>query len=226
MTSDIVFFKLYCAEYFLKKIPSTLLLTDKAKYFETQLFIESFLFFIVASLDALYDEINKKLNLGINNYYLTKCLEDRLSKSTSNTARSILVELQRHTQPPKHNPPKQVTEQYAHDHARKYLDDSWGLDYWERFEKIKKGLFYEHTWNRKHSSLWELRTLRNQIAHGSLIKPSSEMGGKNRSAISLHLVKNAIKPYDMHFIFNPNQYFLKRFNNTKNLIKNIKQILS
>jgi len=221
---DVVLFKIACAEYFLEKISTIFLSNQDMLHFETEIVIESFLFFMVASLDAFYDEINKKLNLQIDNHNLTRDLKLKLCNSQSKISDLILIELQKYTQKPNHEE-KQITQHYAHDYARKYLNDSRGLDFWERFEN-RNGVFYEHIWERQNSSLWEIRRLRNQITHSSLIKPSSEIGGFNRSAISLHFINNANKPHEMHFIFNPSQYFTRSINDVKNLVESIRKIIT
>ena len=220
---DIISFKILCAEYFLEKIPNIFPSEHDPSYFETEMFMESFLFFIVASLDVLYSEINTKLKLGIYDHYLTRDLETTLEKSELKLSLLILIELQKYTQKPTHEE-KQTTREDAHIYAKKYLNDNWGLDFWQRFEN-RNGVFYEHIWNRQNSSLWEIRRLRNQITHGSTTKQSGEIGGYNRNALSIHLVNDAYKSHDMHFVFNLHQYFTKCVVDVQNLVKSVRKIL-
>lgn len=225
LLQDVVMLKIFCVEYFLQKIPQRFPQDQEfPSRLEAEIFIEAILFFGVAALDALYDEINKKLQLGIDNYYLTRDLESKLQTTQSEKHALILAELQKYNQKPTHTE-RIVTREYSHEYAKKYLNDNWGLDYWERFEN-RNGTFYEHVWNREYSSLWELRKLRNQITHGSVIKRSGEFGGKNRSAVTVHLVKEAHEGREMHFVFNPHEYFENSLNDIKKLVESIRAILN
>ncbi|MGI0021863.1 MAG: hypothetical protein ACRD9Q_03280, partial [Nitrososphaeraceae archaeon] len=85
-----------------------------------------------------------------------------------------------------------------------------------------------HIWHREKSSLWELKQLRNEVAHGLVIKQSREqINHFAHDAISVKLeLDDNFHNHNMHFVYNPKEYFTKSFKDLNNLIKSVQTNLS
>lgn len=219
-------FKFLAAGTMLKKIPNHVPLQVQTKrHFEMEISIESFLFFIISAIDIVFAGINKKMSLNIPSTSVTsKRLVRELKKKKSQKSKIIISELQKYCKAPQHRSTP-TTKKTANEYSRKYLNGSLGLDFWSIFEN-RKGRWFRHTWDRSNSSVWELRRLRNQITHSSLLYQSGDRGTvKSRDAITLHLVNEASKPHEMYFIYNPKKYFSISFADSVNLSHGIGKCL-
>lgn len=223
---DPVNFKFVAAGTILEKVPNYVPLQLQTRaHFDMELAVESFLFFAVSAMDIVFSEVNKKMSLNIPDTYVTGTrLVRELKKKKPPKSEIIISELEKHCQPPKHmiSP---TTQESAHEYSEKHLNGSLGLDFWSIFEN-RMGSWFKHEWDRSSSSLWEIRQLRNQITHGTLLKQSGERGTvKPRDAITVHLVKNATKAHEMHFIYDPKTYFSKAFSDSMELANGIRRNL-
>lgn len=218
-------FKIQAAKLFLEKLPTQMpLKIEEIDHFKTEINIECFLFMSISAIDISYMKINSSL-LGISNGYITeKSLQCKLKKINSKKTIKVFDILQNHITKPSHME-KSVTKAFANEYSEKFLAGSLGLDFWSKFEN-RKGNWFMHEWNRDKSSVWEIRKLRNQITHGSILKQSGERGTvMPRDPITLHLTNNSTKTHEMDFIYNPKEYFMKSYNKVLEMLNEINHAL-
>jgi len=219
---DPIKFKIHSANYYLSLIPNFVPMDDfPEERVLAERVMESFLYFALSSVDILYLEINQKLSLGISVKNLNaKSLNDGLSKSNLDESNKILNVLEDCSRQP-HHTEKPITEQYAKEQFGKL----YTLDYIAKYENRNGKRFY-HEWNREKSWLWELRLLRNQITHRSLLSRMAIRGDENGDFLCVRLDYSAKLSYEMFFVANPNDYFSKNLKRIEELITTIRTILS
>jgi len=223
-------FKILAAKFFLEKIPSIVPLeVNVEERLHAEINIESFLFFAIGAIDLLYKKINEKLNLPLPAHAvklgtLTKELRKVIAKENSEMAKKLLNEFALYTKEPEYvlkKTTKEIASQYAEDN----LNGVMGLEFWTRFEN-RNGEWFEHLWNRKNSSLWELKELRNSTTHGTILSQSREQINKlSRDGIGLKLTRNVQSHHDKYFILDPHEYFVKSLEIVIEYILKIEKIL-
>ena len=215
-------FKIHAAEYYLEKIPHFVPMDDHPEdRFRTELLMESFLFFALGSADILHKEINTRLNLEISDSMLTiKKIKECLTNMHSEKAQRILNILDDCSTEPKHFE-KEISIEYNNSKFAT-LD---AMDFVSQYEN-RKGVRYEHRWERERSWLWELRLLRNQITHQSLFRRMGVRGSMNVDTLSISLRYGAKLPHEYHFVQDPHIYFSNSLKKIKKLISNISDILN
>ncbi len=225
--SDPIKFKILAAKIFLGKILTVVPLDSQIdESFDSELNIESFLFFTISAVDILYHKINKKLNLNIPESQVnTKNLKEELEKLGNKESKQVLDIINCYIEEPKHSEKSISKETYLDKFAETHKDDSMIMEFYSRFEN-RKGQYFEHFWDRTKSSLWELRTLRNQITHGSMLKGSGVRGTVEPSDYYMvNLKRNDATVRDNYHISNPHQYFSESLKNVEELISKIQSIL-
>lgn len=226
ITKKHIDFNLKSAQFFLDQIPHEVPLeihTEERNNAERN--SQCFLFFALSSIDSVYGIVNEQMGLGVPSHQISvKKLVEFLSAKTDEKSKNMLLEIQSCTQEPIHSE-FQTTKEIAMEYSEHELGGSLGLDYASIFENRNK-VFFKHSWNREKSFLWELRQLRNQITHGTVLKTGGERGTvKPRDAIIIRLKYDARKPHEMAFVFNPNDYFSISLNLISNHIYKILNIL-
>lgn len=219
-------FKIIAAKFFLKNIPTIVPLEINLNHrFLAEINIESFLYFSISSVDMAYGKINELLSLGIKPWQVSlKTLSEELQKKNESISQKILLELEKYTSEPTHTE-LQITKEKASEFAEENLDGILGLEFWSMFEN-RNGTWYEHNWERSKSSLWELRKLRNIIAHTTILRQSGERGTiPTRDALSIPLTDNPTQVYHRKFVYNPKEYFSNSISNVEKHITDLFQIV-
>ena len=200
---DPIKFKIHSVNYYLSQIPNFIpmeALPEEKILAERNM--ESFLYFALSAIDILHLEINQKLKLDISDKDITvRKLMDKLFELDFDKSIKILDILETCSLKPQHVE-ESITEQAANEQFVK-LDT---LDYLSKYENRNGHRFY-HEWNRKNSWLWELRLLRNQITHSSLLNRMALIGDVRQDFLCVRLDYNAKLSHEMVFVANPQEYF-------------------
>lgn len=221
-------FKLDSTDLFLEKIPDNVpLQLESENRVKCEINIQCFLFFSVGALDLCYQNVNMQLSLGIipHKFSFPKFREMLEEKQFSDIkAKLVLDELDKYTKYPSYET-HSTTQDYAYQYAEEYFGGNMGLEFWCRFENQNEN-WLEHIWNRKNSSLWELRKLRNDVTHGSILKQSREQNNSSaRDGIHVPL-RHDIKNFrDQFFVLNPKQYFKNSLRDINRHVDEIIRIL-
>lgn len=227
LLTDPVKLKIFCAEKYLETIPAIIPLDiyPKAKV-TAEMNMECFLFFTVGALDILFQEINKKLNLGIKqNRVRPDTIIQALKNNNTAKVKTTLDQFQKYFQPPEHVEKVISDEEFNMGFAR-YDDDMIG--FFTEYEN-RNGVKYQHIWNRSNSSLWMLRNQRNLITHESLLKHVGVRGTvPAEDYLRVRLVHNdqPTQMWDSVQYENPKEYFTEALNYLKSFVAAIKAILN
>jgi len=229
-TTKLIFdYKLCCAHWCLEKMPEKIPLEIEVEDRKiTEVLIESFLFFSISAFDIILKEINRELSLSIPDWKVTfSKIRKKLLSSKGKSLRidSILSEFDKYFTEPWYEE-KATTHENATNYAETVLNGKYGLEFWEKFEN-RNSNWIEHIWHREKSSLWELKQLRNEVAHGLIIKQSREqINHFAQDAIHVKLeVDDKFHNHNIHFVYNPKAYFSESFNDLDNLMKSLATIL-
>jgi len=225
LLTDLIQFKLFYAEKYLETIPTFLPLDIYPKERVTvEMTMECFLFFAVGALDVLFQEINKKLNLGIKQYQVKhSTIIQALKNNQTSEAKTILDQFQKYFLEPVHTE-KVISDEEFNMGFTRYGDDVVG--FFTEYEN-RNGVKYQHSWNRTNSSLWMLRNQRNLITHESLLKRAALRGtvpAKDYLRIRLVYNDQPTQAWDSVHYENPKEYFAEALNHLKSFVGAIKAI--
>ena len=223
---DSIQYRLFYAEINLDKIPTSIPLDIFAKdKIATEIAIDGFLFYANGSLDLVFAEINKKLNLEltsnqINPEYILHALE----KIQTDEAKVLIEEFQKYFQKPIHEE-KIISEEEFNDGLNRYGYDVIGFHAeYENRNEVK----YQHFWNRVSSRLWEIRNQQNLETYDSLLKNAGKKGkDKPRNYLRVKIADDdhPLVLWDSANYENPKRYFTNIVSLVKQFIDRILEIL-
>lgn len=238
--------KLFVAWLALKDIPEEIPKDlEGIEYFTMETNIEIFLLFLTSAHDAIFNEINQKLRIGLTkpSYYT---LEPKLRSLDDDNSILIADYISKYFKRPKLMINKITQEQFVNQSSTRRTD--YGLYPSKIFfdgtlesinefkkwstqtdvESLEKG-HYERYWDFEHSSQWIAIQLRNEIAHGLQLVPFSYHENNKIEKIDFNIYFTyKFKNQSDSFWFeegNPHQFFVKQFNDLKMFLKEIKPLL-
>ena len=223
---DSVQYRIFYAEINLDKIPTAVPLDIFPKdKIACEIAIDGFLFYANGSLDLIFDEINKILELGlesnqVQSLELMKALEQKNSKE----AQEMLEEFQKYFQKPIHEE-KIISDKEFDEGLNRYGFDVIGFhSEYENRDRVK----YQHFWNRASSRLWEIRNQQNLESYFSLLKNAGKKGkDKPRNYLRVKLADDDQPAvyWDSAHYENPKRYFANILTLVKQFIDRILAIL-
>ena len=147
---------------FLEKIPGSIQNTS-ADRLQDEIAIEGFLFFMIATVDGLYQKINRHLCVMREHKVSRDTIVDCLGKNRDQISRQI----------------------------KKIIDDATCKPRWTTTEvKGQDRGLWSTDWDRSKSWLWEMANLRNKITHRSIINMNFRVSLPNDSVkVSLTIAK-------------------------------------
>ena len=153
---------LILANKFLEKIPDSIQNTSAARL-QDEIAIEGFLFFMMATADGLYQEINNRLCLMHERVVNRNTIVDCLGKNGDQVSRQI----------------------------KKIIDDVVCKPRWTATEIQGQDIeAWPRDWDRSRSWLWEMANLRNKIMHRSITNRNFYAGLPNGGVkVSLTIAK-------------------------------------
>jgi len=222
---DPIQFKIHCAEKSLESIPDYVPLDIfPREKIMAEVSIENFLFYSVSAIDILFQEINKKMKLGLkSNQVSTSKILEKLGQFKTKESKKIEKLLMQYFQQPAHDE-HEITDVEFDDAFKNSKDASHFFTEYENRNRIK----YRHFWNHENSNLWMLRNQRNLITHDSLLKQAGLRGTvAPKDFLRVRLVYNnhPTKMWDSLHVENPNEYYSEAFSHLQQFIKNTQQIL-
>ena len=223
---DSIQFRIFYAEINLGKIPVAIPLDIFPKdKMSSEIAIDGFLFYANGSLDLVFAEINKKLELKlapnqINPADIVRALE----KKDTVEAREIIEEIQKYFQDPIHEE-KIISDKEFDEGLNRYGYDVIGFHAeYENRDQIK----YQHFWNRASSRLWEIRNQSNLESYDSLLKNAGKKGtDKPRNYLRIKLTNDDHPTvyWDSAHYENPKRYFTNILFLVRQFIDKILEIL-
>ncbi len=223
---DSIQYRIFYAEINLDKIPTAIPLDIFPKdKIASEIAMDGFLFYANGSLDLVFAEINKKLNLGltpnqINPSEITQALE----KKNTDEAKEIIKEFEKYFQKPIHEE-KTISDQEFDDGLNRYGYDIIGFHAeYENRDQVK----YQHFWNRASSRLWEIRNQQNLESYNSLLKNAGQKGKdkpRNQFRVKLSDDDQPAVYWDSAHYENPKRYFTNILSLVKQFIDRILEII-
>ena len=211
-------YKLFVAESVLDDIRSAIPLRPNYDTLVLETHVETFLFFIVSAQDVILREINKKFNFfhdrNVNPYDILKNLN--INDPTQTEIKKVMDKY--------FGKPYRTTKQLDKTSYEKIL--SHGLITETMYTYEKDGAYYHTYWYRGNTRLWELRKLRNKISHERIMSTNTYVGSKEVVTFVIELVEKVKTPLNFIEIEHPYDYLSESFNQTKQFITEIRQIIS
>lgn len=225
LLADPIQFKLFYARKYLETIPTFVPLDIYPKErVIAEMTMECFLFFAGGALDVLFQEINKKFNLGIKqNQVRPSTIIQALKNNQTPKTKAILGQFQKYFQEPVHTE-KVISDEDFNAGSARYGND--GVGFFTEYEN-RDGVKYQHFWNRSNSNLWMLRNQRNLITHESLLKRAALRGtvpAKDYLRIRLVYNDQPTQMWDSVHYENPKECFTEALNHLKSFVDAIKAI--
>ena len=218
--------RLFFAQINLDKIPTSIPIDIFPKdKIATEIAMDGFLFYANGSLDLVFEEINKNLNLQLtpNQIHPLNVLH-ALEGIHTEEATAIIEEFQKYFQKPIHEE-KIISDQEYNDSLNRYGYDIIGFNAeYENRGQIK----YQHFWTRVSSRLWEIRNQQYLESYDSLLK---NMGNRRKEKPKNYLrVKIADDGHPSAFwdsahYENPKRYYINILSLVKQFIDRILEIL-
>lgn len=223
---DSIQYRLFYAEINLEKIPNSIPLDIFPKdKIASEIAMDGFLFYTNSSLDLIFNEINKKLELGLIPIEINpENLISSLKNKKSNEAQMILEEFQKYFQKPIHEE-KKISDKEFNEGLNRYGFDVIGFhaEYEARGQEK-----YQHFWNRASSRLWEIRNQQDLESYDSLLKNAGKRGkDEPRNYLRIKLSKDN-RPsvyWDSAHYENPKRYFTNVLSLVKQFIDKMLDIL-
>jgi ribosomal protein L31E len=210
----------------LDKIPTSIPLDIFPKdKIATEIAMDGFLFYANGSLDLVFAEINKKLNLGllpnqIHPLDILKALEEK----HTDEAKAMIEEFQKYFQKPIHEE-KIISDQEFNDGLNRYGYDIIGFHAeYESRGQVK----YQHFWNRVSSRLWEIRNQQNLESYDSLLKNAGKRGkDKPRNYLRVKISDDDHPSvfWDSAHYENPKRYYTNILSLVKQFIDRMLEVL-
>ncbi len=171
---DSIQYRLFYAEVNLDKIPPSIPIDIFPKdKISTEIAIDGFLFYANGSLDLVFAEINKKLDLGLTSKQIHPLeILHALEDIDTEESKSMIKEFQKYFQKPTHEE-KIISDQEFNEGLDRYGYDIIGFH--AEFES-RGQVKYQHFWNRVSSRLWEIRNQQNLESYDSLLKNAGKRG--------------------------------------------------
>ncbi len=223
---DSIQYRLFYAEINLDKIPTSIPLDIFPKdKIATEIAMDGFLFYANGSLDLVFAEINKKLNLGllpnqIHPLDILKALEEK----HTDEAKAMIEEFQKYFQKPIHEE-KIISDQEFNDGLNRYGYDIIGFHAeYESRGQVK----YQHFWNRVSSRLWEIRNQQNLESYDSLLKNAGKRGkDKPRNYLRVKISDDDHPSvfWDSAHYENPKRYYTNILSLVKQFIDRMLEVL-
>ena len=223
---DSIQFRIFYAEINLDKIPVAIPLDIFPKdKISSEIAMDGFLFYANGSLDLVFTEINKKLDLDlalnqINPTDIVQALEEK----NSDEAKEIIEVFQKYFQKPIHEE-KLITDKEFNDGLNRYGFDVIGFHAeYENRDQVK----YQHFWNRASSRLWEIRNQENLESYDSLLKNAGDKGSdkpRNHLRVKLSSDDRPAVYWDSAHYENPKRYFTNILSLVRQFIDKILEIL-
>jgi len=217
--SDPVDFKLVMAKYYLQKIDTTAHLDYDWNHFVLESYAESFLFFANLSLEVIAFQINKELHVIADDKFNTQMIERVPTKSLWQEGQNIVGGL--------------FYESLTIYKIRKALSTSDPrqksiLDIIDKYFQYPRKISSD--WDLSCTSLWQLRELRNHIAHFQLFNRHVIAGGPTHFLFRFKVQnpdpKNGVSGIKLGIIEdNPYRYFSNLFNDLVQFVKEIRNII-
>jgi len=223
---DSIQFRIFYAEINLDKISTAIPLDIFPKdKISSEIAIDGFLFYANGSVDLVFAEINKKLNLGLSpNQINPSDVIQALEEKHTDEAIVMIEVIQKYFQKPIHEE-KIISDQEFNNGLNRYGYDIIGFHAeYENREQVK----YQHFWNRASSRLWEIRNQQKLESYDSLLK-NAGIKGKDKPRYHLR-VKLAADDHpavywDSAHYENPKRYFTNILFLVKQFIDRILEIL-
>ena len=223
---DSIQYRLFYAEINLDKIPTSIPLDIFPKdKIATEIAMDGFLFYANGSLDLVFAEINKKLNLGLlpNQIHPLDILKELEEKHTDE-AKAMIEEFQKYFQKPIHEE-KIISDQEFNDGLNRYGYDIIGFHAeYESRGQVK----YQHFWNRVSSRLWEIRNQQNLESYDSLLKNAGKRGkDKPRNYLRVKISDDDHPSvfWDSAHYENPKRYYTNILSLVKQFIDRMLEVL-
>ncbi|TFH01787.1 MAG: hypothetical protein E4G77_03040 [Nitrosopumilus sp.] len=223
---DSIQYRLFYAEINLDKIPTSIPLDIFPKdKIATEIAMDGFLFYANGSLDLVFAEINKKLNLGllpnqIHPLDILKALEEK----HTDEAKAMIEEFQKYFQKPIHEE-KIISDQEFNDGLNRYGYDIIGFHAeYESRGQVK----YQHFWNRVSSRLWKIRNQQNLESYDSLLKNAGKRGkDKPRNYLRVKISDDDHPSvfWDSAHYENPKRYYTNILSLVKQFIDRMLEVL-
>ena len=223
---DSIQFRIFYAEINLDKIPVAIPLDIFPKdKISSEIAMDGFLFYANGSLDLVFTEINKKLDLdlALNQINPTDIVQ-ALREKNSDEAKEIIEVIQKYFQKPIHEE-KIITDKEFNNGLNLYGFDVIGFHAeYENRGQVK----YQHFWNRASSRLWEIRNQENLESYDSLLKNAGDKGSdkpRNHLRVKLSSDDRPAVYWDSAHYENPKRYFNNILSLVKQFIDRILEIL-
>jgi len=223
---DSIQYRIFYAEINLDKIPTAIPLDIFPKdKISSEIAIDGFLFYANGSVDLVFAEINKKLNLGLSpNQIHPSDIIRALEREHTDEAIVMLEVFQKYFQKPIHEE-KIISDQEFNNGLNRYGYDIIGFHAeYENRDQVK----YQHFWNRASSRLWEIRNQQKLESYDSLLKNA---GIKGKDKPRYHLRVNLADDdhpavyWDSAHYENPKRYFTNILFLVKQFIDRMLEIL-
>ena len=223
---DSIQYRLFYSEINLEKIPNSIPLDIFPKdKIASEIAMDGFLFYANAALDLVFDEINKKLELGLSSKEIDPSnIMSALKNKKSDDAVMMLEEFQKYFQKPTHEE-KKISDKEFNEGLNRYGYDVIGFhaEYEARGQEK-----YQHFWNRASSRLWEIRNQKDLESYDSLLKNAGKRGKdepKNYLRVKLADDNSPSVYWDSAHYENPKRYFTNVLSLVKQFIDKILDIL-
>ena len=223
---DSIQYRIFYAEINLDKISTAIPLDIFPKdKISSEIAIDGFLFYANGSVDLVFAEINKKLNLGLSpNQIHPSDIIEALEGQKTDEAIVMLEVIQKYFQKPIHEE-KKISDKEFNDGLNRYGYDIIGFHAeYENRDQVK----YQHFWNRASSRLWEIRNQQKLESYDSLLK-NAGIKGKEKSRyylrVKLEIDDHPAVYWDSAHYENPKRYFTNILFLVKQFIDRILQIL-
>ena len=223
---DSVQYRIFYAEINLDKIPTAVPLDIFPKdKIASEIAIDGFLFYANGSLDLVFAEINKRLELGLESNQIQPLeLLKALEQKNSSEAKEMIEEFQKYFQKPIHEE-KIISDKEFDEGLNRYGFDVIGFhSEYENRDQVK----YQHFWNRASSRLWEIRNQQNLESYNSLLKNAGKKGKdkpRNYLRVKLSDDDQPAVYWDSAHYENPKRYFTNILTLVKQFIDKILEIL-
>ncbi len=223
---DSIQYRIFYAEINLDKISTAIPLDIFPKdKISSEIAIDGFLFYANGSVDLVFAEINKKLNLGLSpNQIHPSDIIEALEGQKTDEAIVMLEVIQKYFQKPIHEE-KKISDQEFNDGLNRYGYDIIGFHAeYENRDQVK----YQHFWNRASSRLWEIRNQQKLESYDSILK-NAGIKGKEKPRyylrVKLEIDDHPAVYWDSAHYENPKRYFTNILFLVKQFIDRILQIL-
>jgi len=223
---DSIQYRIFYAEINLDKISTAIPLDIFPKdKISSEIAVDGFLFYANGSLDLVFAEINKQLNLGLAPNQINPLdIVGALEKENTDETNAMIEVFQKYFQKPTHEE-KIISDQEFNDGLNRYGYDIIGFHAeYESRGQVK----YQHFWNRASSRLWEIRNQQKLESYDSLLKNAGNLGkDKPRYYLRVKLADDDHPAvyWDSAHYENPKRYFTNILFLVKQFIDRILEIL-